>query len=133
MKSFRGKRAVVTGGGTGMGRELALQLATEGCAVAICDVSTENMAGTKSLCEKAAPAGTKITTHACDVSDEKQVLAFRDAVGKAHGDHVHLLFNNAGIGEAAASSPATAPSGSSRSPSAGGASITARGPSCRSS
>jgi NAD(P)-dependent dehydrogenase (short-subunit alcohol dehydrogenase family) len=98
MKSFEGKRAVVTGGGTGMGRELAVQLSAEGCSVAICDVSAENMAGTKSLCEKASPAGTKITTHVCDVSDEKQVVAFRDAVATAHGDHVHLLFNNAGIG-----------------------------------
>ncbi len=35
MKSFQGKRAVVTGGGTGMGRELALQLSAEGCSVAI--------------------------------------------------------------------------------------------------
>ncbi len=98
MKSFQGKRAVVTGGGTGMGRELAVQLAKEGCAVAICDVSAENMAATKDLCEAAAPAGTKITTYVCDVSDEKQVLAFRDAVTKAHGDSVNLLFNNAGIG-----------------------------------
>ena len=98
MKSFQGKRAVVTGGGTGMGRELAVQLAKEGCAVAICDVSAENMAATRGLCEAAAPAGTKITTHICDVADEKQVVAFRDAVAKAHGDSVNLLFNNAGIG-----------------------------------
>jgi NAD(P)-dependent dehydrogenase (short-subunit alcohol dehydrogenase family) len=98
MKSFRGKRAVVTGGGTGMGRELAVQLAKEGCGVAICDVSVENMAATKGLCEAAAPDGTKITTHACDVADEKQVVAFRDAVAQAHGDSVNLLFNNAGIG-----------------------------------
>ena len=98
MKDFQGKRAVVTGGGTGMGRELARQLSTEGCSVAICDVSAENMAETKTLCEAAAPAGTKITTHACDVSDETQVLAFRNAVAKAHGESIHLLFNNAGIG-----------------------------------
>jgi len=98
MKSFQGKRAVVTGGGTGMGRELAVQLSKEGCSVAMCDVSAENMAGTKGLCEAVAPAGTKITTHVCDVSDEKQVVGFRDAVAKAHGDHLHLLFNNAGIG-----------------------------------
>ena len=37
MKDFQGKIAVVTGAGTGMGRELALQLASEGCHVAICD------------------------------------------------------------------------------------------------
>jgi NAD(P)-dependent dehydrogenase (short-subunit alcohol dehydrogenase family) len=40
-----------------------------------------------------------VTTHPCDVSDEPQVLAFRDAVRAAHAtDHVHLVFNNAGIG-----------------------------------
>jgi len=98
MKEFRGRIAVITGGGTGMGRELARQLAAEGCHVAICDVSAEHMAETKALCEKAAPKGTRITTHRCDVSDEAQVLAFRDAVKKQHAtDHVHLVFNNAGI------------------------------------
>jgi NAD(P)-dependent dehydrogenase (short-subunit alcohol dehydrogenase family) len=97
MKSFAGKRAVVTGGGTGMGRELAVQLATEGCSVALCDVSAENMAETKRLCKQAAP-GTNITTHLCDVAREEQVVAFRDAVAKAHGGELNLLFNNAGIG-----------------------------------
>jgi len=97
MKSFRGKIAVVTGGGTGMGRALAQQLTAEGCHVAICDVSVENMAETKRLCETQADA--RISTHVCDVSDEAQVLAFRDAVTAQHATkHIHLLFNNAGIG-----------------------------------
>jgi len=99
MKDFRGKLAVVTGGGTGMGREIARQLSVEGCHVAMCDVSAEDMAETKGLCEAAAQAGVRISTHDCDVSDERQMIAFRDGVKAAHQtDHVHLLFNNAGIG-----------------------------------
>jgi NAD(P)-dependent dehydrogenase (short-subunit alcohol dehydrogenase family) len=99
MKNFRGKLAVVTGGGTGMGRELTKQLVAEGCRVAICDVSGENMAETKQLAEAGASAGALVTTHVCDVSDERQVLAFRDAVVAQHATRsINLLFNNAGIG-----------------------------------
>ncbi|MGE0621209.1 MAG: SDR family NAD(P)-dependent oxidoreductase [Pseudomonadales bacterium] len=99
MQTFEGRMAVVTGGGTGMGRELCAALAKAGAHVAMCDVSAENMAETKSLCEAAAPEGTRITTHRCDVSSETQVLAFRDAVLAEHDtDHVNLVFNNAGIG-----------------------------------
>ena len=50
MESFEGKLAVITGGGTGMGRELALQLVAQGCDIAFCDVIRENMAETLSLC-----------------------------------------------------------------------------------
>jgi NAD(P)-dependent dehydrogenase (short-subunit alcohol dehydrogenase family) len=99
MKQFHGKIAVVTGGGTGMGRELVKQLAAAGCHVALCDVSEENMAVTRSESLAGAPAGTRVTTHRCDVSSEAEVIAFRDAVRAEHEtDHVHLLFNNAGIG-----------------------------------
>ncbi|MDZ7826362.1 MAG: SDR family NAD(P)-dependent oxidoreductase [Gammaproteobacteria bacterium] len=98
MKSFEGRIAVVTGGGTGMGRELVVALAGEGCHVALCDVSDANMEATRQLAEAAAPAGTRVSTHHCDVSDEQQMLAFRDEVAAAHGDCIHLLFNNAGIG-----------------------------------
>ncbi len=101
MKRFDGKIAVITGGGTGMGRELARQLAAEGCHVALCDVSEEEMARTRSLCIQGAPAGVRVSSTLADVSDEAQVQAFRDAVVEAHDtDHVHLLFNNAGIGGA---------------------------------
>ena len=99
MEHFDGRIAVVTGGGTGMGRELARQLSAEGCHVAMCDVSAENMAETTELCVAAAPTGTRVTSFVADVSSESALQAFRDQVAaEHHTDHVHLLFNNAGIG-----------------------------------
>ena len=99
MKDFSGKYAVITGGGTGMGRELAIQLTAEGCNVAMCDVSAENMAKTKELCVKEAPQGTRVATFKADVSLEKQMTDWAESVKKElDTDHIHLLINNAGIG-----------------------------------
>ncbi len=99
MQSFEGKRAVVTGGGTGMGRELVLQLAAAGCSVGACDVHVDNLAETARQAEALAPSGARITTHRCDVSVEADVLRFRDEVLVGHDtDHVNLVFNNAGVG-----------------------------------
>jgi NAD(P)-dependent dehydrogenase (short-subunit alcohol dehydrogenase family) len=100
MKDFAGRIAVVTGGGTGMGRELVRQLVAEGCNVAMCDVSERTMAETRRLCEAEGLAqGLRITTHIADVSDAAQVQRFRDEVAAQQDtDKIHLLFNNAGIG-----------------------------------
>ena len=97
MDSFEGKIAVVTGGGTGMGRELCLQLVKEGCNVATCDVLMENLEETKTLCQEVNP-DILVTLHQCDVSSEEAMNHFRDEVIAAHGDKINLLFNNAGIG-----------------------------------
>ena len=98
MESFGGRRAVVTGGGSGMGRELVVQLAAAGCSVATCDVSAVGLAETLARAEAGAPSGTLVTTHLCDVSDADQVRAFRDEVVAAHGSSLNLVFNNAGVG-----------------------------------
>jgi len=97
---FAAKLAVVTGGGSGMGRELVRQLAARGCSVATCDLYPETAAATATLAQDAAAgAGVLVTSHTCDVSDEAQVLRFRDELLQAHAaGHLDLVFSNAGIG-----------------------------------
>ncbi|MFT5530042.1 MAG: NAD(P)-dependent dehydrogenase (short-subunit alcohol dehydrogenase family) [Candidatus Poriferisodalaceae bacterium] len=91
---FGGRVAAVTGGGTGMGRDLVLQLTADGCDVATCDVIQTNLDETALL---AASNPGELLTHIADVSDEDQVTAFAVAVADWR-PHVNLLFNNAGIG-----------------------------------
>jgi NAD(P)-dependent dehydrogenase (short-subunit alcohol dehydrogenase family) len=96
--SFTGKLAVVTGGGSGIGRELVRQLAAQGCSVAACDINPDTIAVTAATAWAAAPPGIRVTGHACDVSDEAQVQRFRDELLEQHAsDHVDLVFANAGI------------------------------------
>ncbi|HEY7265746.1 MAG TPA: SDR family oxidoreductase [Trebonia sp.] len=98
MDSFTGKLAVVTGGGSGIGRELVRQLAAQGCSVAACDLNPDSVAVTAATAWAAAPPGVAVTDHACDVSDEAQVLRFRDELLEQHAsDHVDLVFSNAGV------------------------------------
>ncbi len=97
ISDLSGKIAVVTGGGTGMGRELVRQLAAGGCDVAFCDLSPDTMAETAAIVAEESP-GVRVLTHMADVSEETDLEAFRDAIVEGFDtDHIHLLFNNAGI------------------------------------
>ena len=99
MDSFMGKLAVVTGGGSGMGREIVRQLAAQGCSVAACDLNADAVEQAAARARGDAPPGVRVTSHACDVSVEAQVLRFRDELLGGHAsDHVDLVFSNAGIG-----------------------------------
>jgi NAD(P)-dependent dehydrogenase (short-subunit alcohol dehydrogenase family) len=97
--SFTGKLAVVTGGASGMGRELVRQLAEQGCSVATCDLNAEAVGKAAADAAAVAAAGARVSGHVCDVSDEAQVLRFRDHLLSEHAsDHVDVVFNNAGVG-----------------------------------
>lgn len=102
MDGFAGKLAVVTGGGSGMGRELVRQLAAQGCSVAACDWNAAAVAQTAAMARVEVADGVRVSSHTCDVSDEAQVQRFRDELLREHAaDHVDLVFANAGIGGAA--------------------------------
>ena len=98
MRTFEGKLAVITGCGSGIGRALMRQLASEGANVAGCDVIEEHLEETLACVRSEAP-NVHASGHYCDVGIEEEVTAFRHSVQDAHKtDRVHLLFNNAGIG-----------------------------------
>jgi NAD(P)-dependent dehydrogenase (short-subunit alcohol dehydrogenase family) len=92
MTDISGKVAVVTGGGSGIGRALCLQLAAEGASVVICDILAENA---DSVAAEVEVAGGTALPVVCDVSDEQSVEAMRAQARAALG-HVSLLFANAG-------------------------------------
>ncbi|MGH8446168.1 MAG: SDR family NAD(P)-dependent oxidoreductase [Solimonas sp.] len=93
MKSFKDKVAAITGASSGMGRELAIELARRGCHVAISDVNETGLAQTVELLK---PYGVRVTSTRLDVADRDAVYAWADAVVRDHGK-VNLIFNNAGV------------------------------------
>ena len=98
MNTLENKIAVVTGGGSGIGRALVQQLAAAGCHVALCDISEPDMTETVRLCQPALDNGVRVTAHHCDVSSEADLDTFQQQVAERHGTvHINLLFNNAGI------------------------------------
>lgn len=89
--------AVVTGGASGIGRDLLVQLARRGTHVAACDVAGAELEAAAKRARASNPA-VRVTTHVCDVADAKAVGRFAKEVARAHGcKAVHLLFNNAGV------------------------------------
>lgn len=90
--NLQGKRAIITGGGTGIGRACALRLAHEGCAVAVADIRDEDARETVAQVE--ANGGSAVALH-CDVRDEAQVDAMTASAIEAMGG-LDILVSNAG-------------------------------------
>lgn len=85
-----GKVALVSGGGSGLGRETALELSRCGATVAICGRREQPLLQTAGLDPRAA-----ISTHVCDIREEEQVERMVEQILDAHG-RIDLLVNNAG-------------------------------------
>ena len=93
-KNLDGKVVVITGAGSGIGRETALLCARRGAKLAVCDV---NEAGLEQTARDPRAQGSDVLAQRVDVSDAEQMDAFAAAVYDRFG-RVDLLINNAGIG-----------------------------------
>jgi NAD(P)-dependent dehydrogenase (short-subunit alcohol dehydrogenase family) len=91
--SFKDQVAVVTGGGSGIGRALALSLAREGARLVLADLDEPAMDG---VARQAREQGVETLTVRTDVTDLAQVQALAERAWKAFGA-VHVLCNNAGV------------------------------------
>ena len=85
-----GQVALVSGGGSGLGRAAALELAALGCQVVVCGRRTDPLEETAAQAE-----GARCTAVTCDIREEDQVSALVDEVLARHG-RINLLLNNAG-------------------------------------
>jgi short-subunit dehydrogenase len=94
MRAFDGKVVVVTGAGSGIGRELALNLAARGAVLALCDKDEVGLLETAERC--AARHAREVHTDKLDVSDRAAVADYAAAVAKEHR-RVNAVFNNAGV------------------------------------
>ena len=89
MFSLQNKKAIITGGGSGIGRAISVMFAKQGAEVHILELTEESA---KDTIEEIKTNGGNVFAHACDVSNHEQVKAAFEKIG-----NIHILVNNAGI------------------------------------
>ncbi len=96
MKDFHGKTVLVTGAGSGIGRQTAFAFAERGAALDLLDLRRDGLDATARLCRA---LGARTAVHVVDVTDPEAMAAVGAAV-HARVPAVDVLVNNAGIGAA---------------------------------
>ncbi|AZG47575.1 SDR family oxidoreductase [Gordonia insulae] len=102
-KPLSGKLAVITGAGSGIGRETAYALAEQGCELVLADI---DVAAAEETARESKAFGAQASPYELDVSDTSAVSTFADEVRRAHGVP-DIVINNAGIGLAGSALDAT--------------------------
>ena len=93
MHTLRGKRALVTGAASGIGKAIALRLAREGCDVALVDIQQEAL---EAATQEVAAMSVRTLSLRCDVAKCEQIAdAVRELLARWNG--LELLVNNAGV------------------------------------
>jgi 3-oxoacyl-[acyl-carrier protein] reductase len=93
MKIIRGKRALVTGAASGIGRAIALALAREGADLYLLDIDDDKLA---EVVAQASAYGTRVTGVRCDLARSEEISAVLQACLRTWG-HLDILVNNAGV------------------------------------
>lgn len=91
-KNIKGQRVLITGAGSGVGRELAIEFSKHGVCLILVDINRQSLLQTEKLLDRCSP----VFIYDCDVSDYKKVYEMAKTVQKDAGD-VDILVNNAGI------------------------------------
>jgi short-subunit dehydrogenase len=97
VRTYRSRVAVITGAGSGLGQALAKELAARNCNLALVDLDSSAIAGTK---KELARPGIVVTDHCADVGCEQSLKLVARDVKKDHGA-VDVLINNAGVSASA--------------------------------
>src|SRR3954454_888847 len=93
MRHIRGKRALVTGGASGIGRAIALALAKEGADVCLVDIDEP---GLTAAVADMAKTGGRVLAICCDVSDKVQIARAVDELLQ-NWEGLEILVNNVGV------------------------------------
>ena len=93
MKNFKNKVAAITGAGSGIGQQLAVLLAKQGCHLSLSDVYEQGLAQTAELVKQSY---VRVTTQKLDVADRDAMKEWAADTVQNHGS-VNMIFNNAGV------------------------------------